>query len=59
MLIVTFPVANMEPMNRFVMKTGWQSFSEKRRIRNHESLCKDGLVYTCISTCVTVACRLR
>ena len=29
MLIVTFPVANMEPMNRFVMKTGWQSFSEK------------------------------
>ena len=29
MLIVTFPVANMEPMNRFVMKTGWQFFSEK------------------------------
>ena len=32
MLIVIFPVANMEPMNRFVMKTGWQSFSEKEVI---------------------------
>ena len=29
MLIVIFLVVNMEPMNRFVMKTGWQSFSEK------------------------------
>ena len=32
MLIVIFPVANMEPMNRFVMKTGWQSVSEKEVI---------------------------
>lgn len=29
MLIVTFLVENMEPMNRLVMKTGWQFFSEK------------------------------
>ena len=29
MLIVIFPIANMEPMNKCVTKTDRQSFSEK------------------------------
>ena len=39
MLIVAFLVANMEPMNRFVMKTGWQSFSEKEVIPLGKGYC--------------------